>query len=155
MQEQKAGKRIVSRGVYASGVSKKAALSSFGIGLLVLSGLCILVGVLVACTIGWIATNKGITGPLVLATLFVLGCLAYGAHYISRLGVRTINEAKQLDTGVPLTRANAAHIPAAGSLVRASQEPAQQQESVLLRAAAGDTQPQDEMVLLRAADNEN
>ncbi len=37
---------------------------------------------------------------------------------------------------VPLTRANTADLPAPESLVRASSEPRQEQEAVLLRAAA-------------------
>jgi hypothetical protein len=46
-----------------------------------------------------------------------------------------VKEGKEIDIGVPFTRANTADLPPADSLVRASDEPLQEQNSVLLRAA--------------------
>ncbi|MCW3096731.1 MAG: hypothetical protein JWL77_2349 [Chthonomonadaceae bacterium] len=46
-----------------------------------------------------------------------------------------MQEGEELDAGIPFTRANTADLPPADSLVRASDEPVQQQKSVLLRAA--------------------
>ena len=52
-----------------------------------------------------------------------------------------------MEVGVPLTRANTADLPAPDSLVRASSEPMQAQEDVLLRAAAtGNDTPPEEML---------
>ena len=50
----------------------------------------------------------------------------------------------------PIHYADAGHLPAAGSLVRASQEPAQAQETVLLRASTAGQEKHTEQ-LLRAA----
>ena len=63
-------------------------------------------------------------------------------------GIRTFKKARQIDPGVPRTRANIAHLPAAESLVRASEQPVLSQQSVLLRPAA-DTQDKHEEQLLR------
>lgn len=51
---------------------------------------------------------------------------------------------------VPLTRANTAGLPAPDSLVRASQEPLQAQQKILLRPALETTERQEEE-LLRAS----
>jgi hypothetical protein len=63
---------------------------------------------------------------------------------------RLFVKASQMEPVVPLTRANTAGLPAPESLVRASQEPAQEQQAVLLRAAT-QTQERHEEQLLRAA----
>ena len=52
--------------------------------------------------------------------------------------------------GVPLTRANIGHLPAPDSLVRASAEPVQEQQSVLLRAATEGMERHEEQ-LVRAS----
>ena len=54
-----------------------------------------------------------------------------------------------IDPGVPLTRANTADLPAPDSLVRASAEPVQEQQAVLLRAAT-ETAERHEEQLVRA-----
>jgi len=54
---------------------------------------------------------------------------------------------KSLGIVVPFTRANTADLPAPDSLVRASQEPVQQDQSILLRAAADTTQTPAEQLL--------
>ena len=61
-----------------------------------------------------------------------------------------MRNAREMNLGVPLTRANIAALPAPDSLVRASEEPVEAQGAVLMRAAAGETQ-EDEGQLLRAA----
>ena len=48
----------------------------------------------------------------------------------------SLDRAETIDPGVPLTRHNVADLPAPDSLVRASSEPMQAQQAVLLRAAA-------------------
>jgi hypothetical protein len=53
-------------------------------------------------------------------------------------------DAKKIDTGIPLTRTSASGLPALDSLVRASEESRQEQQSVLLQAATegGETPPE-------------
>lgn len=63
-------------------------------------------------------------------------------------GIRSIKKARQIDPGLPRTRANIAHLPAAESLVRASERPVLSQQSVLLRPAT-DTPDRHEDQLLR------
>ena len=61
-----------------------------------------------------------------------------------------LRQAIKVDPGVPLTRANTADLPAPDSLVRASAEPVQEQQAVLLRAAT-ETQERHEEQLVRAS----
>jgi hypothetical protein len=63
-------------------------------------------------------------------------------------GIRTLKKARQIDPGLPRTRANIDHLPAAESLVRASEPPVLSQQSVLLRPATH-TQDRHEDQLLR------
>lgn len=63
-------------------------------------------------------------------------------------GIRIFKKAKQIDPGIPRIRANIDHLPAAESLVRASEPPVLSQQSVLLRPAAA-TQERHEEELLR------
>ena len=64
------------------------------------------------------------------------------------VGIRTLKKARHMEHCLPCTRANIAHLPAAESLVRASEQPVLSQQSVLLRPAA-DTQDKHEEQLLR------
>jgi len=63
-------------------------------------------------------------------------------------GIRTFKKARQIDPVLPRTRANIAHLPAAESLVRASEQPILSQQSVLLRPAT-DAQDRHEEQLLK------
>ncbi len=63
------------------------------------------------------------------------------------------NRANQINLGVPLTRFNTADLPAPDSLVRASSEPMQAQQAVLLRAAA-EGQDRHEEELVRAVEGQ-
>ena len=63
-------------------------------------------------------------------------------------GIRTFKKARQIDPGLPRTRANIDHLPAAESLVRASEPPVLSPQSVLLRPATY-TQERHEEQLLR------
>ena len=120
-------KKIVSKGAYATQVGNKAGTSVFGLILLFF------------CLVGAVTTLvalDGAVGPLTIFTLVGAGLAGGGTLYLGYLGGRTIKEAVRINTGIPLTRANAADLPAPESLVRASSEPLQAQEAVLLRAAA-------------------
>ena len=84
-----------------------------------------------------------LSGPVAIA----LG----GACYVLMRGAYTLHEsAENMDIGIPFTRANTTDMPASESLVRASQEPLQAQEMILLRAAMETTEGQEEQ-LLRAS----
>jgi hypothetical protein len=84
---------------------------------------------------------------ILLGNLSLLGGISLFFGYAGQLAIK---EAKQTDPGVPLTRANTANLPAPDSLVRASAEPMQEQQAVLLRAAT-ETQERHEEQLVRAS----
>ena len=145
-----AGSRIVSKSEFAGRLGNKTFTS------------VVALITLISCLISILLT-LGLTGAILFGNLrsgakhesmfaffgfavFLGGC-SWCLWYFGR---KFIKEARQIDPGVPLTRASTADLPAPDSLVRASQEPMQAQEAVLLRAAAG-KQEQHEAQLLRAA----
>ena len=67
-----------------------------------------------------------------------------------RMSNAVLDRVDQMNNVVPLTRANTADLPAPESLVRASAEPVQEPQAVLLRAATT-TQEKHEEQLVRAA----
>lgn len=75
-----------------------------------------------------------------------LVCIAAGAgiKWATEAGLK--KTAQSIDV-LPLTRANTADIPAPKSLVRASSEPMQIQEAVLLRAAEAEQEKHEEQLL--------
>ncbi len=95
----------------------------------------------------WISRPTDIPTAAGMIVLPFIGLLAAGNVWLIFAMMKT---AKKIDMGVPVTRVNAADLPAPDSLVRASQEPLQAQEGVLLRAAT-QTQDRHEEQLLRAA----
>jgi hypothetical protein len=145
-QPSKPGKRIISKGEYVANTGKKAALSSYGAAV-ILTGI-VSAGMIFAflCLVG-----GGTGGPSVGADrcLFVLGVgiLSVAPLALFYYGGKAVKDAIEMDAGVPLTRANTADLPAAESLVRASEIPAQEQAAILLRAATqGQTTPPEELV---------
>ena len=131
-QAQEPGKRIVSKGVYASHVSRKATLSSSGITLCTIGG----TGLIIACLITLLVMVKGFSWQgvfLIIAFDLIVGSCSAA---LVRYGLKAVREARDIAPVVPLTRANTADLPAPDSLVRASQQPTQEQEVTLLRAAA-------------------
>lgn len=152
MQEPEVGKRIVSKGAYVRKQMTRSSNGLFGTGLYVAAVVC---GFLVML---WIyslldrrrpESSEGVI--LLLLECATIVTLSAGAWLFRKSALRILKQARQLDPGVPLTRANVADLPANDSLVRASQEPAQAHEGVLLRAASGETQAGQEGQLLRAA----
>jgi len=110
-------KRIVSKAAFIANTGKKAALASYG------TAVCLLgLGALVVTCVEAVP----VTG-----IFMIMGCCLG----LLCLGGKSMKEGKEIDAGVPLTRANTAHLSAADSLVRASSEPVQEQGAVLLRAA--------------------
>ncbi len=146
-QEPKARRQIVSKGEYADNIVWKAFVYILGIFLCLLFLLCLVaLGVIV-----FEAKQEGVPASYVPFFAFLVLAMAGGGWFLFPRAKQVIQAAKYIDPGIPFTRANTADMPANDSLVRASQEPAQAQEGVLLRAATGETQAQDARQLLRAS----
>jgi len=124
----KTGKRIVSKAEYARIQSRRLGLILFVLSVVVL-------------TITTYATNRGRLSPG-----FIVGNLPCMLLLWIVAG-NVVKKVKALGNVVPVTRANTADLPADESLVRASQEPAQEDQSILLRAAADATQTPVEQLL--------
>ena len=158
-------KRIVSKGEYAKRQSQRAGQGLMGTGLYVSAIVCgfLAVSLLVVCWQALILYKQETDASAgfflfqlsFLLVFVLLSALCAGTWFLRKSALRIIKQAKEIDTGVPLTRANIADLPAPDSLVRASQEPAQAQESVLLRASSGEAQPEQEGQLLRASVGES
>ena len=144
--EPKTGRRIVSKGEYAANVSKKSSLTAFDIGVMGLG----VVGILNVVTLTILGLGEAIKTHHIediALTAFVLLIGGGVSVLIFWAGRKTVRKAKQIKLCVPLTRANTADLPALDSLVRASSEPMQAQQSVLLRAATeGLGTPPEELV---------
>lgn len=140
--EQKTGKQIVSKGRYAVNLGSKLALTSFGVIVFLIGGFCFV------CTCGLFGMGlvrfKWSELPLLVFIILFMGGLSVALLYF---GVGAVKEAKETDSGLPLTRSNTADLPGADSLVRASSEPVQVQQTILLRAASeGSQTPSEELV---------
>lgn len=123
MQQPKSGRRIVSKGEYAEVQARR--------GLIWLNPLFMLLVALFAYIVGTRSSSHS-------QLLMVTACACGVAGLLSIFSAVVIS--RRIKRVVPLTRANAADLPANDSLVRASQEPAQAQEGVLLRATSGEAQ---------------
>ena len=152
--KQKPGKRIVSKAEYATRIIKKRGLhlGSFSLLLFSLTGFfvmmcCIVLGCMFVAdyTRGWKNIVAGLSAFLLA---FAIGELSLA---LWRATNRGIVAAGLIVPCVPLTRANARHLPVPDSLVRASQEPLQVQQSVLLRAAMETTEGPEEQWLRASA----
>ena len=131
--EPKTGKKIVSKGAYVKTQIKK--------GFLWLKALCCLLT-------GFAILFKAVRVVHVLFSPRIDG-LALFIYGVSCLfaAKKSVNQTRAMAHVVPLTRANTADLPAPDSLVRASEEPMQAQEAVLLRAAAqGMVTPPEQLV---------
>jgi hypothetical protein len=143
---QKPGKRIVSKGTFASNIGNIVAWSSasfaaFSIAMLYAAGA---LWVVLRYGIEW-RDAKFIVPMVVFVVLVVFSlCSLY-------IGIQAGRQARKVKVGVPLTRANTADLPAPDSLVRASAEPVQEQRAVLLRAATQGIETHEEQ-LVRASE---
>ncbi len=143
MQESEPGRRIVSKREYVKAQARRTLDWGF-----------VAAGIFAAMYWGRTGGKFWFHHQVSLATIYdwtmmmaFVGLALAGARQCAK-------SARLVDPGVPITRASAAHLPMSDSLVRASSVPLQEQEAVLLRAAAGETQPRDEEQLLRAAGGE-
>lgn len=147
IQENRPRKRVVSKKAYARNMGRKASTASAGIVLFVISLVAGLmsIGILTEMTSDVLAHRL----PLRLSLLMfvITGLLGSGAIFLIRLGRRAVREAREIDAGVPLTRGNIGNLPVRESLVRASNQPVQEQKTVLLRAAtSANTTPAEQLV---------
>jgi hypothetical protein len=140
-------KRIVSKGRYAALLGRKIGFSTFGLALLFF---CLLSALTMVFALVVLRTELNNRADKILFPI-VTSLLGVGALYLGHLGRRTIREAKQIETGVPLTRANTADLPAPDSLVRASAEPMQEPQAVLLRAATESVERHEEQLVRASA----
>ena len=157
--EPKTSKRIVSKGVYAVVQSVRAVFFLVGCalsGLALPLGLVAIVSVLLTLILGFVLADYPET-PFICVRGMCVAMAASGLTYVSwRMGKAARNQSFKIDPGVPLTRANTADLSAPDSLVRASEEPLQAQESILLRAAtAGQEKHKEQLVRAFKGQEEN
>lgn len=135
-------RRIVSKREYAVRVGNKTGTALFAFIMLFF---CMVGVVLTSVFLVFALFHLQSFETLFLALLFA--ALFAGSLYLGHLGRRTLREARQMDTGVPVTRANTGDLPVSDSLVRASQESTQAQQAVLLRASATTEEKREEQLL--------
>ncbi len=130
MELKKTGKRIVSKGEYVGRWNTKAGEYSVGIILLMFClAMSLLVCYLLKSTNYMIyhpdtnsIVNTDVTNYIATDVLFAIS-VVIAAFFSGYSGWLKIKEAKQIDTGIPLTRENATDLPAEETLVRASRNP--------------------------------
>ena len=150
---QTTGKRMVSKRRYIANIGKKIALSSFSLGFLLVASVTLILTFFLVSIWRMPAGHRTDFGtPEEVPPLIVGSAIISLICYF--LAWRTLHKVSKVETGVPLTRANAADVPASDSLVRASAEPMQAQEAVLLRAATQSTEKRAEQ-LLRATNEQD
>ena len=148
--KQEPGKRIVSKGEYVGKCIERSAGTLIGSVFLLIAFFSIVVAVCIGSYLLFILILMNDSPNNLFAWGFGMGMvsiLGYGSYVI---GSRAIKRADHIEPGLPFTRANTANLPAPDSLVRASAEPLQAQQSVLLRAAT-ETLERHEEELLRAS----
>ncbi len=148
MQAQKPGRRIVSRGEYTRLIGAKIGFGviAFGVGFMMIQ--CLSAMIIFLLDSVQVANHR--FDPKSAAWCLGPCCLAaYGSYRMFCYARTSMKKALRKEFIVPLTRANVGDLPAPASLVRASQEPMQANEGVLLRAAT-QSQGEHEEQLLRA-----
>jgi hypothetical protein len=123
---QEPGRRIVSKGKFAANIGKIVAWSSAAIA-------AFLIYMLFTTIFMYGVSFYGDEWGFKKVIMVVVGCGI--SLYLLYFSIRAARQAKKVKVGVPLTRANTADLPAPESLVRASAEPVQDRQAVLLRAA--------------------
>ena len=132
----KTGKRIVSKAEYARIQSLRLGMNVSSYCLLFLTLGCVAATCLPAMMIIQ-ATYLGFLGTRSFVMLFAGMLFAGSATFLcGKLLGACCTKIEALEKVMPFTRATIAELPAPDSLVRASQEPVQEQQSILLRAAA-------------------
>ena len=145
--ETKTGKRIVSKGEYVQAHGQRASIGLLVVclwGMAFICGLTALAygGGLVAFFMGWHKCS-GMMAAMYLAMVVVFGA---GTSIFWKWADKALLASYAIHPGIPLTRANTADLPIRQTLVRASSEPEQAQEAVLLRAAEGQGTPPEQLM---------
>jgi hypothetical protein len=145
-------KRIVSKAEYIQVQGKKVSLAASGSMLALLGMLCICLMIcsgicFILCFFDAVYGYEGnyvlgLKGSVVATMLF--GCFGYWCEIV---GDAASKRSEKIEAVFPLTRANTANLPAPESLLRASVEPVQGQEAVLLRAASQGEERREEHLL--------
>lgn len=137
-------RRVVTRREYALHQGKKTTVALSGILILSMSGLAALMALGFFTSL--FVTKK--SDPLTITVclgLGVVGAMFAWAYFDS--GMKTLQDAINMEPVVPLTRHNTGDLPDDQTLVRASEEPPVQQADVLLRAAQGGQKTPEEQLL--------
>ncbi len=138
-------KRIVSKSAYVQAQADRAFMGLLGAGLWFSTGFVALITVgclVITCICLSQKSFQGAGGSLLVALLSALF-----ARMCRRMASEAMQALRAIAPGVPLTRANTPDLPAPESLVRASAEPRQAQETVLLRAATEEQQTPSEQLV--------
>lgn len=146
--EPKTGKRIVSKGRYIKLMGMRLSLLACGAVCMLVGGVAAILGVMEGVN-DVIRGSVGTNFSLPSANGFYATCLV-----CFLVGVCCVFLGEKVKEDVtPLIRANIANLPAPDSLVRASSEPIQAQEAVLLRAAVkGQETPPEKLVRASGAE---
>ncbi len=139
MEPKTTDKRIVSKSAYVAIRIAQGSLYVSGISLMAIAGLSFLTSA--ACGLHFMRCIALLVKTLD-RTLFVnislygtaMGMLAGAAYLLGKAGYMAVTKAENLPEFLPLTPETVEATPALNSLVRASEEPSQVQEAVLLRA---------------------
>jgi|SRR5579871_2372465 len=126
MNQPEKKQRIVSKGQYVEAHGKRIGFGTVGCGLLLVAALC------GSVTIGSIGALFAGGGWRAAGEIMASGFLTFYSGYV---GFVYLRQSRKIDPGIPLTRKVANTLPAEDSLVRASEEPIQEQQAILLRAA--------------------
>lgn len=152
--KQKPGKRIVSKSDYIKVQTRRVVSGAAGIYLGCIGITCailLIASIYCFCLFFFQLGDLGFFLIPFLAFVLAVSVSLGGAAYLTLSeATRIIKYSMNTNPGVPLTRANIDYLPAPDSLVRASHEPLQAQETVLLRAAM-ETMDGQEDELLRAS----
>ena len=136
MEPTTTGKRIVSKGEYVQTQGKRTGLRFWGV---CLYGVTLILALQAAdCMMALLYFLFHGASKILEAILYTILFLitGTGSYFFRKWAKNAMTRAATLDTGVPFTRANTTDLSAPESLVRASVEPVQEQQAVLLRAAA-------------------
>ena len=152
--EPKTGKKIVGKGEYVLRRAFQGGLAfscACAIGVALFTGMAAIINLLgVVATLVYAIERHHLLEESTDVVKYLVWVVVLGG--VSWLSWRVASATAKKSTEnlvVPLTRANTGHLPTSGTLVRASTEPVQAQQAVLLRAAQGvDTQAEE---MLRAS----
>ncbi len=122
----KTSKRIVSEGQYAVAQANRYGCGILGI---ILFGIAA-IGAVSSVWDYWLVFSHRVPWyPWFYVSTFYW-CLAFGGGWGAFLSVKRV---RKIDPGIPVSRISADTLPVEESLVRASEEPVQEQQALLLR----------------------